>query len=277
MASAEGQKEEANDDDSLSQSSRWESIAQHTGRVCTELDSILGELRLEPCESSALKTAARWHDRGKAHHVFQNAIDDGQRAERKGKLVQRPERPPDWRGNRFVAKAPGKKWKGGKLVDPGFWRAYERKHFRHELASTLAVLLRPDDLSSVTDEEVSLVAYLVAAHHGKVRLSIRSLPKELVPNDDRRFARGVWDDDELQATDLGGGVTAPSVKLSLEPMELGLCEEAPFAGQPSWTERMLRLRDKLGPLRLAYLEALVRAADMRASRTSHSAPESENA
>src|SRR6266542_878034 len=55
------------------------------------------------------------------------------------------------------------------------------------------------------------------------------------------------------------------MKLSLEPMELGLCEKAPFAGQPSWTERMLRLRDKLGPFRLAYLEAVLRAADMRAS------------
>jgi hypothetical protein len=60
---------------------------------------------------------------------------------------------------------------------------------------------------------------------------------------------------------------APTAKLSLEPMELGLCEEPPFAGQPSWVERVLRLRDShaLGPLCLAYLEAILRAADMRAS------------
>jgi CRISPR-associated endonuclease/helicase Cas3 len=90
------------------------------------------------------------------------------------------------------------------------------------------------------------VAYLVAAHHGKVRLSIRSLPEEIVPPGDRRFARGVWDDDKLPSIDLGGDVTAPSVNLSLEPMELGLCEQPPFAGQPSWADRMLRLRDRLG-------------------------------
>jgi CRISPR-associated endonuclease/helicase Cas3 len=39
-------------------------------------------------------------------------------------------------------------------------------------------------------------------------------------------------------------------------------------GQPSWAERVLKLRDskEFGPLRLAYLESLIRAADMRASK-----------
>ena len=61
-------------------------------------------------------------------------------------------------------------------------------------------------------------------------------------------------------------MTAPAATLSLEPMELGLCAEPPFADLPSWAERILHLRDTLGPFRLAYLEAVVRAADMRASR-----------
>ena len=52
----------------------------------------------------------------------------------------------------------------------------------------------------------------------------------------------------------------------LEPMELGLCEREPFKDQPSWAERVIRLRDALGPFRLAYLEAILRAADMRASK-----------
>jgi CRISPR-associated endonuclease/helicase Cas3 len=119
----------------------------------------------------------------------------------------------------------------------------------------------------MAQEARDLVAYLVAAHHGKVRLSIRSMPGEYTPSDSGRFARGVWDGDELPATDLGGGIVAPGVALSLEPMELGLCEQPLFAGQPSWTERMLVLRDKLGPFRLAYLEAILRAADARASRS----------
>lgn len=44
-------------------------------------------------------------------------------------------------------------------------------------------------------------------------------------------------------------------------MELGMCESEPFAGQPSWVDRMTQLRDTIGPFRLAYLETLLRAAD----------------
>src|SRR5579885_1980037 len=276
VSSDAAEKEEAYHDDGLSQS-HWQSIAQHTDKVCTELDSILSEVSLEQCERNAIRIAARWHDWGKAHRVFQDAIDDGQVFERNRRNIQRCERPAEWEGNRFVAKAPGKKWKDGKVADRGFWRKYERKHFRHELASALAVLQRPHpDLSILGDDDLNLVAFLVAAHHGKVRLSIRSLPEERAAPHGRRFARGVWDGDELPATDLGGGVTASSVKLSLEPMEVGLCQQAPFEGQPSWVERMLRLRVELGPLRVAYLETLLRAADMRASAVKNP-PEGTNA
>ena len=50
-------------------------------------------------------------------------------------------------------------------------------------------------------------------------------------------------------------------------MEIGLCQEIPFIDQPSWSERILALRDSgdLGPLRLAFWETLLRAADERAS------------
>ena len=124
------------------------------------------------------------------------------------------------------------------MIDPGFWQRYDwlpeqgRRHFRHELASALAVLDPRND--RIPDAIRDLVAYLVASHHGKVRLSIRSLPNERHPpprssgsGSERRFARGVWDDDELPATDLGRG-NAPAVTLSLEPMELGLCGNSPL-------------------------------------------------
>lgn len=63
--------------------------------------------------------------------------------------------------------------------------------------------------------------------------------------------------------DLGGGVVLPETVLDLEPMEMGLTS----SGKPSWAERVERLlRDaRLGPIRLALLEALLRAADWRAS------------
>jgi CRISPR-associated endonuclease/helicase Cas3 len=263
---------DATDADSPSRIGAWQTIAEHTDEVRGELDAILDALRGDDRRASALRLAARWHDRGKAHEVFQNAIDDGQDVRRGKGTIPRSERPEAWRGCRIVAKAPGKRTDdAGVIVDPGFWQRYERKHFRHELAAALSVL---DPRNGQIPEDLrDLVAYVVAAHHGKIRLSIRSLPGEKKPPDSNwvrqpsmRFARGVWDGDRLPDTDLGGGVMAPAVTLSLEPMELGLCEQGPFTGEPSWGERMIRLRDSLGPFQLAFLETLVRAADIRASQ-----------
>ncbi len=268
------------DDDSMSMIGQWQRIDEHTDEVCAKLEHILDAI--QPAESGALRIAARWHDLGKAHDVFQDAIDDGQTVERRGNPITRRQRPEAFYGSRVVAKAPGKRFENGKFADSGWWRPYDwqkngRRHFRHELASALALLQRPhQNLCELSENLLNLVAYLVAAHHGKVRLSIRSLPGEKKPGDDRRFARGVWDEDVLPGVDLGGGVYAPSVKLSLEPMGIGLCGADPFTGQPSWGERMLRLRDAVGPFRLTYLEALLRSADIRASAAAaQSAPKME--
>lgn len=222
--------EQSTDDEPLSEIGRWQTIAEHTDQVCTEIDAIIATLPLAENERSALEQAGRWHDWGKAHEVFRSALPEGA-----------PEKDAFW------AKAAGR------------WKKYPRPHFRHELASTFGVLGLPNNYAPTDLRD--LVAYLIAAHHGKVRLSIRSLPGEKRPGNGLRFARGVWEGDALPSANLGGGTTAPATVLSLERMELGYsCD-----GQPSWTERALRLRSKFGPFRLAYLEALLRAADMRAS------------
>jgi CRISPR-associated endonuclease/helicase Cas3 len=228
---------EGNDDDFPSQDS-WQTIADHTSEVVAETLKTADALSLNGKLREAVELTARWHDRGKAHQVFQDAIVESRRD---GEV-----RPESWRNIRQLAKAPKR-----------FWRRYKRTHFRHELATALAMLqagLPP------------LATYLAAAHHGKVRLSIRSLPDEARPDEaNTRFARGVWDGDPLPATDLGNGVVAPEVTLSLEPMELGIGQN----GQPSWAEQILRLRDdrQLGLFKLAFLEAVLRAADWRASAT----------
>jgi CRISPR-associated endonuclease/helicase Cas3 len=59
---------------------------------------------------------------------------------------------------------------------------------------------------------------------------------------------------------LSDDIERESVTLDLEPMLLGSAD-----GTPSWLERMIRLRDEVGVFRLAYLECLIRAADMQAS------------
>ena len=63
--------------------------------------------------------------------------------------------------------------------------------------------------------------------------------------------------------DLGGGQRLAHTIIDLSLMEFG---DGPKGS--SWLARMLKLRDdsSLGPFRLAFFEALIRAADWRASQ-----------
>jgi CRISPR-associated endonuclease/helicase Cas3 len=170
--------------------------------------------------------AARWHDLGKAHPVFQDMITSGL-----------PDSDPRRAGG------PWAKSDGRRGARP------RRQAFRHELASALAMLQlgAPD-----------LCVYLAAAHHGKVRLSVRPRPNEPAPADGRRFALGVWDGDAMPETGLGDGVSASGVLLDLSVTALG---DGPTG--PSWIDRMARLLRSHGPFRLAFWEMLVRVADWR--------------
>lgn len=230
---------------------RWVSLVQHLAdaeRDCADLFAAIGPTPgLSDKHRAAACLAARLHDIGKAHPVFQATL-----AASAGK-----EGPP----------AGGPWAKSGGSV-----RArHERRHFRHELVSALLLLDGAHGLLEEVDADVrDLVVYLVAAHHGRVRLGIRSLPDEpRPPGSDSRFALGVWEGDEVPAFEIPGANVA-STHLDLGVMTLG---EAPEHG-PSWTGRALSLRDSpaLGVFRLAFLEAVVRLADWRASAEREEAP-----
>jgi CRISPR-associated endonuclease/helicase Cas3 len=130
----------------------------------------------------------------------------------------------------------------------------------------------PQELAALSADELDLLVYLVAAHHGKVRMSIRSSPDDERTNvsdpcpEKKSQARGVREGDTLPGcqipdADWQTGSRAPEVTLSLDLMELGLSSHY----GASWRERMQSLLERLGPFRLAYLEGLLRAADCRAS------------
>lgn len=226
-ADEEPERDRSDSDDPLS-GRECRSLRDHSEDTAREAQKIVEALPALGSEMAALLVrAARWHDLGKAHPVFQSTL------RRSG-----CERIPD-----LLAKSPGN-------------ARHERPGFRHELASALAALAHG---------ESDLLAYLLAAHHGKVRLRIRSQPGEKAPARGRLFARGVWEGDELPEVDLGAGERVPATVLSLDYMALGGSERV---GE-SWTARMAALRDdpSVGPFRLALLEALVRAADERASAT----------
>lgn len=172
--------------------------------------------------------AAHWHDLGKTHEAFQTMLTSAL-----------PEDDP-LRANGPWAKSDGRR--GG--------RRCARPHFRHELASGLAMIEHGTS---------DLAAYLAACHHGKVRVAIRSRPTERGPGDGRLFALGVFDGDTLPETSLGDGTVVASTVLGLDLMELGANPRI------SWTARALALLETWGPFRLALMETLVRVADWRAS------------
>ncbi len=226
---------EAYDDEPDTFCRSWQTIAEHTKYV-VEQTTALAMLASEAEFVDALRTAALWHDIGKAHEEFQKALRDGQH------------QPPDAKGLYAKSENPPKRYSADKPY----------RSIRHELASALAWLLA----APLDAPERDLVAYLIAAHHGKVRLSIRSLPDEKgdEKNPARLFARGIWDGEILKPVSLPE-LTTPEIALDLSFMQMGEGKHG-----PSWLARAIALRDRLGPFRLAYLETLLRAADARASR-----------
>ncbi len=205
-------------------------LANHLGNVAGVAKSLCDLVR-ENANTHEVVRAARWHDVGKAHEVFQESMH----------------RCPDTlEGILAKSNCPGR-------------MRHSRPYFRHELASALAWLAQYDDPNN-PDSKIDLVAYLVAAHHGKVRMSLRAMPNEKQPDqNNERFARGIWEGDRLQALSFDGEQSS-EVELKLALMEVGEGEQG-----RSWAARTLALLEEHGPFRLAWLETLVRLADWRAS------------
>lgn len=261
----------------------YKTIATHGGEVAVEVVRIADALALPDRHRDALRLAGVWHDLGKAHPAFQGSI----RAE------DRPE-------HDDLAKAPARAWSREHLYQDRATNE-RRPGFRHELASALALFAvlenhRPDhpallgpwaailgappapsgNSPTSAEREIlaledparfDLVAYLVASHHGKVRASLHAAPadQDYRARDDRgQPIRGVREGDAIPPTRLDASSELPALGLTLEPAALGLSGRT---GR-SWSERVAELLRAEGPFVLAFLEACLRAADVRASRLS---------
>lgn len=194
---------------------RYLTLWEHTKDVYEELEALVQSISsLDSTTATLLRDTAVWHDVGKAHEVFQQTMLD--------------DCPEGISSEVLWAKRVGKNF-------------HSRRYFRHELASALAALQHGLPF---------LACYLIAAHHGKARITIRAFPEER----DGRIL-GLEEGDSLPpicfpVLELG------ETTLSLSPLRMG---------KGSWQDRCLDLLEEVGPFRLAYLEALIRAADVRAS------------
>jgi CRISPR-associated endonuclease/helicase Cas3 len=209
-------------------------LDRHLGHVAECARKIAQAIGLPIAQTNALTRAGAWHDLGKVYGPFQTLLGHA------------PDGP-------FLAKSAEGRAPHARRVQAEADGL--RKYFRHELASTLAFLQQHDG-----EPDADLVAFLIAAHHGKVRMGLRALPEERPDGRELRIARGVQDGDLLPDLHCGSEISN-AVKLDLGIMEMGEDEH----GRPSWSARTHALLAEHGPFRLAYLEALIRMADWRAS------------
>lgn len=220
-------------------------LDEHLTNVETAAKTLCSALEMTVEAARPVVQAARWHDVGKAHPAFQNMLQASMTRAHSAQAAfwAKSSRRSAGRVRYFLFDQKGQE--------------QERPHFRHELASMLAWLACHGDAP-----EADLVAYLIVAHHGKVRMGLRAQAGETEPTEpDRLFARGIWAGDILPAVKIDAQETVPELKLQLDLMQLG---DGPQGS--SWTARTRRLLSELGPFRLAWLEALVRIADWRASQ-----------
>lgn len=241
--SSSKESEESINDDIKSYNSEWITLNDHTVHVLNQTKQIIQKLDYFCDFDKMFHNVAIYHDIGKAHYIFQQTmkknIDDS------------------YDSDEFWAKRKGKAY-------------HSRYNYRHEAISALALLVLKPKMPML-----ELVAYLVAAHHGKVRLAMRNTYKKRDNNkENSKYVLGISTDSEQVPIFLSKKYKTKSKELRLIddhiPEKITITTELAKIGalnenQSSWLSMTLNLLKKYGPFKLAMMESIIRAADTKAS------------
>jgi CRISPR-associated endonuclease/helicase Cas3 len=206
----------------------WMELEPHLLAAERKAKDLVARLRLNGTVGESVIRAARWHDVGKA---LERNVNGETRLPFQDMLLG-------------AGVAENGHPRSGALYAKSNRSGGPQSGFRHEMASLLAFLQ-----SKQADDD--LAAFLILAHHGKVRL----LPE-------------AWDeDDPVDLCGVRDGDTIPAVALpdGSEPIVLDSKTVLPSRQHRGWQGRVRQLLEKHSPFLVAYLEGLVRVADWRAS------------
>lgn len=295
-ASSAAGNDRAEGREDYSRNEYWKTIATHGAEVLNELRFLWAGLPIPAEWRRALELAALLHDWGKAHPVFRACMADIPDSLQSASLAKAPSwvAPKDlFAGSGEHGPRPGFRHELASALalfellrwaDP--WHDALLGPFREYFAA--GILQPPPDtprpslsaplatlFGGLSADEFDLAIYLVCAHHGKIRGSWQNTPKDQdFPWEREELTgegqplRGVREGDSLPLCMVGtpGGklLELPPIQLHLDPATAGL--SARYG--KSWGERIHALVGRIGPYQLAFLEELLRVADVRASRLS---------
>jgi CRISPR-associated endonuclease/helicase Cas3 len=284
--------------DSLSQIDEWKTIVTHCSEAAHEGRTLAASLGLSDVLSNIIDLSLRLHDWGKAHPAFANGTYrvDPIRTD----LAKAPKA--SWRAPKkcYETETHGAR-KGFRhelasclatlellkrsapnhpaLIGGDSEMQEALRQFRSASAVVREDAELPELSNSIADEvaalsatDFNLLLYLIASHHGKVRMSLQASPadQEFDDRSNRLVGtgmpiRGVREGDLVPLVALplpdGTPIEMPEINLSLEVAAIGLSSRY----GSSWSERTLELLKILSPFLLGFLEAIVRSADGRAS------------
>ncbi|HTU72378.1 MAG TPA: HD domain-containing protein [Trebonia sp.] len=217
---------------------RWQALDSHSEQVRDQVAALLGVLApaVPAAAVASAVTGGYLHDVGKGHQTWQDALCA--LAQEQDKDLVRAGRP--W------AKSGGSAQ--GRLEFAG------GVSFRHELASLLLIdsPLRP--LRQAAPDE-DLCRYLVLAHHGRLRMRVAE-----PAGDEQQAGRVIFGLHQGATSDI-----PPMLGLAASTLTVDLDQFGTGDASSSWYQTVSELLQRYGPFCLAYLEAIVRVADWRAS------------